>query len=335
MRPTKKRLYQNGGPLGPGDDKPVEGVSMLPTAEVAAQFEPRDEDEAKIYANLGVEGVMALRDMKGAVRGGRDQFARDFMVPALEGALAVETGAGALEMGALAAKFGPKVAQGLMQLVKRGVTKGVNKMGNAAFKTGMRAVKEGEAGINRPKVREGIQPMTDIDGVSYNQRGDFTVRGDYYDKPEVQALLQERGAKLDALEKAAGLPSQSLDVPYETRQYMKAFRQYEDQIDEWNKVFEADGDPGDFPLLTDIMERSNSLDIEAFGDPRIDSNARLIEGLSRLMDQGVTPDKLRKAGYDGAARAMESQMREGFIRQGVSGPTPEALEYYGKEFFGQ
>lgn len=309
---------------------------MLPTAEVSAQFEPRDEDEAKVYSNLGVEGVMALRDMKGAVRGGRDQFARDFLVPALEGALAVETGAGALEMGALAAKYGPKVAQGLTQLIKQGVTKGVNKLGNLGFKSGMRAVKEGEPGITRPKVREGIQPMTDIEGVSYNQRGDFTVRGDYYDRPEVKALLQERGAKLDALEEAAGLPSaSSLDVPYETRQYMKAFRQYEDQIDEWNKVFEGGGDPGDFPLLTDIMERSNSVDIEAFGNPRIDSNARLIEGLSRLLDQGVTPDKLRKAGYDGAARAMESEMREGFIRKGVSGPTPEALEYYGKEFFGR
>ena len=102
MRPTKKRLYQNGGPLGPGDDKPVEGVSMLPTAEVAAQFEPRDEDEAKIYANLGVEGVMALRDMKGAVRGGRDQFARDFMVPALEGALAMPDVGGGLFVHVLA-----------------------------------------------------------------------------------------------------------------------------------------------------------------------------------------------------------------------------------------
>ena len=332
MKARKKRLYQNGGPLGPGDDRPVEGVSMLPTAEVTAQFEPRDEDEAKVYANLGVEGVMALRDMKGAVRGGRDQFARDFLVPALEGALAAETGAGALEMGALAAKFGPKVAQGLMRLVG----KGVGKLTGSGAKTGMRAVKEAEPGIKRPQVREGIQPMTDIEGVSYNQRGDFTVRGDYFDRPEVKALLQERGAKLDALEEAAGLPSaSSLDVPYETRQYMKAFRQFEDQIDEWNKVFEAGGDPGDFPLLTDIMERSNAVDIEAFGPRSIDSNARLIDGLSRLLDQGVTPDKLRKAGYDGAARAMESQMREGFIRQGVSGPTPEALEYYGKEFFGR
>lgn len=140
MRPTKKRLYQNGGPLGPGDDKPVEGVSMLPTAEVAAQFEPRDEDEAKIYANLGVEGVMALRDMKGAVRGGRDQFARDFMVPALEGALAVETGAGALELGGLAAKYGPKVAQGLVKLI----TRNVDELGNFGFKGGMRAVKGGD-----------------------------------------------------------------------------------------------------------------------------------------------------------------------------------------------
>ena len=123
MKVKKKKKYQNGGLLGPGDDRPVEGVSMLPTAEVTAQFQPRDEDEAKVYANLGVEGVMALRNMKGAVRGGRDQFARDFLVPALEGALAVETGAGALEMGALAAKFGPKVAQGLTRLVGKGVGK--------------------------------------------------------------------------------------------------------------------------------------------------------------------------------------------------------------------
>lgn len=335
MRPTKKRLYQNGGPLGPGDDKPVEGVSMLPTAEVAAQFEPRDEDEAKIYANLGVEGVMALRDMKGAVRGGRDQFARDFMVPALEGALAVETGAGALEMGALAAKFGPKVAQGLMQLVKQGITKGVNKMGNASFKSGMRAVK-GEPGINRTKVREGIQPMTDIEGVTVTERGDFTVRGDFYDRPEIKQALKDRESKLNALEEAAGLPSSmNMEVPFETRQYMNAFRLLEDRIDQWDKVFKAGGDPGDFPLLTDIMENSGSVLKEAFGNPRVDSNARMIDGFSRLLDQGVTPDKLRQAGYDGAARTMEGQIREGFIRQGVSGPTPEALEYYGKEFFGR
>jgi hypothetical protein len=134
MRAAKKRLYQNGGPLGPGDDRPVEGISMLPTAEVAAQFEPRDEDEAKVYANLGVEGVMALRDMKGAVRGGRDQFAEDFMLPILEGALAAETGAGALEMGALTAKYGPKVAQGLIQLIKQGGTKAVNTLGNMGFR---------------------------------------------------------------------------------------------------------------------------------------------------------------------------------------------------------
>ena len=65
MRAAKKPMYRTGGPLGPGDDVPVEGVSMLPTAEVVGDFEPQDDDERKIYDNLGVEGVMALREMKG------------------------------------------------------------------------------------------------------------------------------------------------------------------------------------------------------------------------------------------------------------------------------
>ena len=29
MRAAKKPMYRTGGPLGPGDDVPVEGVSML------------------------------------------------------------------------------------------------------------------------------------------------------------------------------------------------------------------------------------------------------------------------------------------------------------------
>jgi hypothetical protein len=140
MRAAKKRIYQNGGPLGPGDDLPVEGISMLPTAEVVGNFEPQDEDEKKIYDNLGVKGVMALRDMKGAVRGGRDQFAEDFMLPVLEAGLALETGAGALELGGLAAKYGPKVAQGLVKLI----TRNVDELGNLGFKSGMRAVKGGD-----------------------------------------------------------------------------------------------------------------------------------------------------------------------------------------------
>ncbi len=116
---------------------------MLPTAEVVGDFEPQDEDEKKIYDNLGVKGVMALREMKGAVRGGRDQFAEDFMLPVLEAGLTLETGAGALELGGLAAKYGPKVAQGLIQLLKQGAIKGANKLGNFGFKSGMRAVKGG------------------------------------------------------------------------------------------------------------------------------------------------------------------------------------------------
>ena len=139
MRAAKKPMYRTGGPLGPGDDVPVEGVSMLPTAEVVADFEPQDDDERKIYDNLGVEGVMALREMKGAVRGGRDQFAEDFMLPILEAGLALETGAGALELGGLAAKYGPKVAQGLVKLI----TRNVDELGNFGFKSGMRAVKGG------------------------------------------------------------------------------------------------------------------------------------------------------------------------------------------------
>ena len=81
---------------------------------------------------------MALREMKGAVRGGRDQFAEDACCPFLS-RLGLETGAGALELGGLAAKYGPKVAQGLVKLI----TRNVDELGNFGFKSGMRAVKRG------------------------------------------------------------------------------------------------------------------------------------------------------------------------------------------------
>tara|TARA_R100001591_G_scaffold5050_1_gene11355 strand:+ start:6248 stop:7147 length:900 start_codon:yes stop_codon:yes gene_type:complete len=96
--------YEHGGPHDPVKDILSNQVHMLPAAEVVGDFVPRDEDEAKIYRNLGVQGVMDLRGMKGAVREGRDQFARDYMYPALEAAMALETGKGIIDVARLGAK---------------------------------------------------------------------------------------------------------------------------------------------------------------------------------------------------------------------------------------
>ena len=52
MKVKKKKKYQNGGLLGPGDDRPVEGVSMLPTAEVTAQFNPVMKTKRKFTPTL-------------------------------------------------------------------------------------------------------------------------------------------------------------------------------------------------------------------------------------------------------------------------------------------
>lgn len=50
-------------------------VVPLMGTEIVGEFEPRDEEEAKVYKNLGFEGVMRLREMKGAVRENRDKLA--------------------------------------------------------------------------------------------------------------------------------------------------------------------------------------------------------------------------------------------------------------------
>ena len=58
---------------------------MIPTAEVEEEFVPRDEDEAAVYKHLGMEGVIKLREMKGAVREDRNRIARDTMSAGIEG----------------------------------------------------------------------------------------------------------------------------------------------------------------------------------------------------------------------------------------------------------
>tara|TARA_A100001515_G_scaffold56801_5_gene44736 strand:+ start:11127 stop:12044 length:918 start_codon:yes stop_codon:yes gene_type:complete len=122
-----KVRYEHGGDHDPVKDVLSSQVFMLPTAEVATDFVPRDEDEAKIYRNLGVQGVMDLRDMKGAVREGRGKFAENYMLPALELALAVESGKGALDLGRLG-------VQGIRQLIKKspGILKRLMKSGTKA-----------------------------------------------------------------------------------------------------------------------------------------------------------------------------------------------------------
>ena len=139
-----KVRYEHGGDHDPVKDVLSSQVFMLPTAEVATDFVPRDEDEAKIYRRLGVQGVMDLRDMKGAVREGRNQFARDYMYPALEAALAVESGKGALDLGRLG-------VQGLRQLIKKspGILNRLMKSGTKAVDDAAKTADDAAAYMQR------------------------------------------------------------------------------------------------------------------------------------------------------------------------------------------
>lgn len=88
-------------------DVPVGDINLIGEAEVAAQFEPRDETEASIYKKLGVQGVLDYRGMTDAVRSGRDQFAKDYLLPA---ALAMGAGPAARGAASLGAAAYPVVA---------------------------------------------------------------------------------------------------------------------------------------------------------------------------------------------------------------------------------
>lgn len=88
-------------------DVPVGDINLIGEAEVATQFEPRDETEASVYKNLGVQGVLDYRGMTDAVRAGRDQFAKDYMLPA---ALAMGAGPAARGAASLGAAAYPVVA---------------------------------------------------------------------------------------------------------------------------------------------------------------------------------------------------------------------------------
>ncbi len=87
LKKRKYKKFQNGGPFenqGKPEDfltdpfgRPV--IVPLKGAEVVGDFEPRDEDEASIYKNLGFSGVQKLREVKGAVREDRGEFVRPLM----------------------------------------------------------------------------------------------------------------------------------------------------------------------------------------------------------------------------------------------------------------
>ena len=80
-------------------------VVPLMGTEIVGEFEPRDEEEAKVYKNLGFEGVMQLREMKGAVREGRDKLARSVINAGAEAARLLPIVGEAIDAAELSTRF--------------------------------------------------------------------------------------------------------------------------------------------------------------------------------------------------------------------------------------
>ena len=64
-----------------------QGAYPLGTAEVGADFVPRNKEEQDAYDNLGVEGALAVRKLMANVAGDRSKFAEDYVLPFLMNAL--------------------------------------------------------------------------------------------------------------------------------------------------------------------------------------------------------------------------------------------------------
>lgn len=210
--------YEHGGPHDPVKDILSNQVQMLPTAEVVGDFVPRDEDEAKIYRNLGVQGVMDLREMKGAVREGRDQFARDYMYPALEAAMALETGKGIIDLGRLGAKGisallkNPRVMAKLMGRSPDEVLEeaGGMKLIKTSDKAAKKIADEGAKGVQATRNR--------IQSARLQTEANRLLR--QASKDESQAILNLQASLDDALSKGV----------IEEAQAVKAFQEAVDNV---------------------------------------------------------------------------------------------------------
>ena len=64
----------------------AQGPMPVAAAEVVAEFEPRNSDEAKVYKHLGMQGVLDLREMQSKVREDRDDLVKGLLEHEARGA---------------------------------------------------------------------------------------------------------------------------------------------------------------------------------------------------------------------------------------------------------